>query len=259
MLKKSHPALSFNKAELRNVRVGGESLQIWMAPDIDTLLNDFIKVGHEDADWNQKRCPFGAVLWPSARALWEWFNEAPARFKSIANKNDGDQLQVIELGSGIGFLSALLASRTQWLITASDYEPAYRDYLEANAKLMGAIKAPSFTVIDWCEPAPEHLRNKFDLVIACDVLYDDSHLDSLPRIACELLSRDGTLLLADPERFRFETAFEKISKRFEKTNRYEKIIANSDDEAQQSGVINPGLKQTKIQIIHCQKPFIVES
>lgn len=253
-MKRSHPALSFERAKLRRVRVAGQELQIWMAPDIDALLNDFIEVGNENSEWNDKRCPFGAVLWPSARALWEWLCEDTSRFESFASARTNENYRVLELGSGVGFFSALIASHTKWSITASDYEPAYADYLRENSKLLGGHE-PQFETLDWCEPAPLHLRDRFDLVIGCDVFYDDTHLESLPRIASELLKPGGTLLLADPERFRFQSALDKITARFNHLNRYETVVANTEDEATHHGVVSPGSKQTKVQIIHCQKPL----
>ncbi|NBO37265.1 methyltransferase domain-containing protein [bacterium] len=256
--KKSHPALAFARARLRTVRVRDEDLQVWMAPDIDSLLTDFIEANQQNQDLASQRCPFGAVLWPSARALWEWLCEEPARFEQVAGRIDDSTFRVIELGCGVGFLSALLAARTQWSITASDYEPAYAEYLSANCKLYGS-RMVDFQTLDWCEKAPQNILGRFDLVIACDVLYDDSHLESLPRIARELLKPEGALLLADPQRFRFETALEKIRTHFAKMNDYKIIVKNSDDDSLKSGVINPQTQSTRVEILHCQNPFTSKS
>jgi 2-polyprenyl-3-methyl-5-hydroxy-6-metoxy-1,4-benzoquinol methylase len=253
-MKISHPALTFEKAKLRTVRVGRDNFQVWMAPDIDSLLTHFIEVGEQNDEWNQQRCPFGAVLWPSARALWQWLNEDKSRFEIVAKSPSDNSVRVLELGSGVGFLAALLSAKTKWSVTASDYEPAYATYLAANCELQGAEKIP-FETLDWCEAAPVHLRNSFDIVVACDVLYDDSHLDSLPRIATELLKPNGALLLADPERFRFQTAVSKIAQRFAQIQTYQTIVENSEEDATQSGVVNPNNRQSKVQILHCQNPL----
>ncbi|MEY4065507.1 MAG: hypothetical protein RIR26_1715 [Pseudomonadota bacterium] len=252
--KKSHPALSFAKAEKRSVRVCGESVDVWMAPDMDALLEDFIAVSHQDLEFNDHRCPFGAVLWPSARALWEWLSAQPARFEELAAPVEKDDFKVIELGSGVGFLSALLSAKTRWSLTTTDYEPAYSSYLDANCQLLGA-KTPPFQTLDWCEPAPRALAGQFDLVIACDVLYDDSHIQNLPRIAAELLKPNGTLILADPERYRFETALQRLGQHFQNVKLHQTLVDNSADDSFQSGVVNSDQRQTRVQIVHCQKPF----
>jgi predicted nicotinamide N-methyase len=253
--KRPHPALHISKAQKRSVSIGGTELPVWMAPDIDALLNDFITSSQtEGEDLGEQRCPFGAVLWPSARALWQWLQEDANRWTLVARSPDDATVNAIELGSGVGFFAALMSARTRWSITASDYEPAYEDYLDANCKLHTARKVP-FLTLDWCEPTPRNLRNSFDLVLACDVFYDDSHLDNLPRIASELLKPNGTLLLADPERFRFRSAVEKLHQYFQKVEIHPTRIDNSTDDSEKSGVVNPNIKQTDVQIVHCQNPL----
>lgn len=253
--KRPHPALNIANAQKRSVRLQGRDVPVWMAPDIDKLLNDFINVSQREGEsLGDQRCPFGAVLWPSARALWEWLQDDETRWSKVARERNNCDARAIELGSGVGFLSALLARDTRWDLTATDYEPAYADYLQANCELYQTRQLP-FLTLDWCEPTPTHLRKSFDLVIACDVFYDDSHLDSVPRIAAELLKPEGTLLLADPERFRFQTAVEKIGKRFGRIEMFNKTIENTSDEANMSGVINPNTRQTTVQILHCQNPL----
>ncbi|MFZ9519583.1 MAG: class I SAM-dependent methyltransferase [Silvanigrellaceae bacterium] len=250
--KRPHPALSFAGAQKRMVKLAGLNVPVWMAPDIDKLLESFIEANDADTELNQeRRCPFGAVLWPSARALWEWLMAAEDRWQSVAKDKSDATVTALELGSGVGFFSALLASQTQWNLTASDYEPAYEDYLHANCELQGVGKVP-FRTLDWCEPTPADLRHKFDLIIACDVFYDDSHLDSVPRIARELLKPEGILLIADPERFRYTTALEKLKGTFDNLQIHTTTIENSPEEASQSGVVNPNIRKTTIQIVRCQ-------
>lgn len=253
--KRPHPALSFMNAQKRSVKLRGEYVPVWMAPDIDKLLNDFIETNETEGEkLGQQRCPFGAVLWPSARALWEWLNESQERWEKVARQKDDSAVHAIELGSGVGFFAALLAAQTRWSMVATDYEPAYEDYLHANCKLQGAKPIP-FLTLDWCEPTPAHMQNKFDLVIACDVFYDDSHLESVPRIAKDLLKPEGTLLLADPERFRFQTALEKLRAHFESVQIFTTSVENSPEDALKSGVVNPSKPRTSVQIVHCQKPL----
>jgi len=252
-MKMPHPALSFDNATIRKVQIGQDSIDVWMAPSIDHLLEEFIAAGQQNPEWNKQRCPFGAVLWPSARALWQWLNADTSRYFQCAAAPTDSQFKVLELGCGIGFFSALLASRTQWSITATDYEPAYAKYVEANTQLHAKNKV-QFETLDWSDPLPEHLTGRFDLVVACDVFYDDSHINSLPEVAAKLLKPSGSMLLADPERFRFTTAIKALSSHFERIANYQSAVTNSPDESGHSGVINPNQKSTLVQILHCQIP-----
>lgn len=254
-MKQPHPALSFDKATLRKVHVGELLLDVWMAPNIDHLLEEFIAAGEEDPRWNQQRCPFGAVLWPSARALWQWLNADVSRYAKYAALPSEKNFRVIELGCGVGFLSALLASKTNWSIIATDYEPAYERYVEENTRLHSG-NSVEFKTLDWSETLPVEMTGAFDLVVACDVFYDDSHIQSLPALAAKLLKPNGSMLLADPERFRFTTALNTLKNYFEQLNINQFTIAHSPDESGNSGVINPDKKSTSVQIIHCQIPRI---
>lgn len=257
-MKKAHPALSFDRATLRSVRVGDTFLEVFMAPSMDKLLDEFIAAEKVDVDFRQQRCPFGAVLWPSARALWLWLNETPSRYPQLGAHPDNPDFKVIELGCGVGFLSALLATKTHWKITASDYEPAYADFVKANAQHQGADHV-DFLTLDWCERLPDHLAGQFDLVIACDVFYDDSHINTVPRIASELLKPTGSFLLADPQRFRFQTALEVISDFFGQRGIEQKTMTHEPSESIDLGVVNPKQSETTVQIIHCQNPHIKNS
>jgi predicted nicotinamide N-methyase len=254
--KQPHPALHFSRARQHSIRLQGKNVAVWMAPDIDELLNDFIATSESDAGLknDSQRCPFGAVLWPSARALWEWLAESDARWEQVARAPQDATVRAIELGSGVGFLSALLGARTQWNLTASDYEPAYEDYLNANCILQKSTHIP-FVTLDWLQSPPKALRQQFDLVIACDVFYDNDHLKSVPRIACELLKPNGTLLLADPERFRFTSALDALAKKFQKVEIYSTSVENSREDSHLRGVVNPFIEQTVVQIVHCQNPL----
>lgn len=233
----------------------GQEFAVWMAPDIDALLNDFIQTTESHgAELGDQRCPFGAVLWPSARALWQWLNESEERWQILARRKDDPTVNAIELGSGVGFFAALLGANTRWKVTASDYEPAYADYLHANCLLHKSPQLP-FLTLDWIEPAAETLQKNFDLVIACDVFYDDSHLMNVPRIAAELLKPDGTMLLADPERFRFRTALDLLRNHFSSVTLYNTNIDHTPEEAKSTGVVNPKVLSTSVQIVHCQNPL----
>lgn len=256
--KRPHPALTFAKARLRNVSVCGTFVPVWMAPSIDDLLEDFIEQNHTVGDeLGQQRCPFGAVLWPSARALWEWLLESDDQWNLVAPDKDDAHVRVIELGTGVGFLSALMAAHTRWSITASDYEPAYQDYLAANCKVQKARDVP-FVTLDWCEKIPDPLQEKHDLVVACDVLYDDTHLQNIPRVAAELLKPDGALVLADPERFRFDAALDELKKSFSHVRVFTTSVEHQPEDALKSGTVNATARSTQVKIVHCQNPLRVK-
>jgi predicted nicotinamide N-methyase len=99
-------------------------------------------------------------------------------------------LRVVELGCGLGVPSLVAAARGA-KVTATDWAPDAIELLQENAERNGLeLRAE---VRDWREPWDE----RFDLVLAADVLYERRYVDVL----LELLPRlGGEVLFADPGR-----------------------------------------------------------
>lgn len=218
----------------------GEQKPIHVIDSFDDFLEDFaIEVGGQLTD---ERCPFGVLLWPSARAVARCLaREAPLPYEA--------PLQIIELGCGVGFLSCALAKlfpRAQ--VLACDYETRLEAYVEANALAWGVAERVHFQKVDWRQAAPKELLARADWVLGADVFYDDSHLKHLPPFARDLMKADALLTLADPKRFRFGTAMDILKNHFT-LNRWVEEECSMDQEGIEEFMINSGVRNQKVSIL----------
>ncbi len=223
----------------------GETRPIHVVDSFDDFLNGFAdEVGGQLTD---ERCPFGVLLWPSARTVARWLvgHEPFPRQQP---------LRIIELGCGVGFLSCALALLyPQAQILACDYELRLRDYVEANTASWGVQDRVSFQPIDWRKPVPKDLIGTADWVLGADVFYDDSHLKHLPAFARDLLKPHGLLTLADPKRFRFGTAMDILKSLFV-LKRWEEEECALDQEGIEDFMVNSGLMKQKVSILEFGLP-----
>jgi predicted nicotinamide N-methyase len=134
------------------VRVGEVELSLLRPVSPDALLD-------EDAFARDEFLPYWAELWPAATAL-------AVALPDVAG------LRVVELGCGLGLPSLVAAARGAD-VTASDWAEDAIELLRENAARNGlALRA---VVRDWREPWPE----RFDVVIAADVLYERRNVEPL--------------------------------------------------------------------------------
>jgi predicted nicotinamide N-methyase len=134
------------------VRVGEVELSLLRPVSPDALLD-------EDAFARDEFLPYWAELWPAATAL-------AVALPDVAG------LRVVELGCGLGLPSLVAAARGAD-VTASDWAEDAIELLRENAARNGlALRAE---VRDWREPWPE----RFDVVIAADVLYERRNVEPL--------------------------------------------------------------------------------
>ena len=132
------------------VEVAGVRLQL-LRPESPEALID------EEAFADDEFLPYWAELWPAARALAEALP-------------DVDGLRVVELGCGLG-LPSLVAAGKGADVTATDWSQDAIALLRENASRNGLeLRAE---VRDWREPWEE----RFDLVLAADVLYERRNVE----------------------------------------------------------------------------------
>jgi predicted nicotinamide N-methyase len=136
--------------DLREESVLGLSLLRPVAPD--GLID-------EEAFARDEFLPYWAELWPAALALAEALPDVAG-------------LRVCELGCGLGVPSLVAASRGAD-VTATDWAPEAIDLLAENTVRNGL--ALDAEVRDWREPWAE----RFDLVLAADVLYERRNVEPL--------------------------------------------------------------------------------
>jgi predicted nicotinamide N-methyase len=114
--------------------------------------------------------PYWAELWPAALAL---AGALPARLEGV---------RVVELGCGLGVPSLVAAARGA-AVTATDFAPEGIHLLRRNAERNGIPLRVE--VHDWREPWPE----RFDLVLAADLLYEQRNVEPLLERLRELAPR----------------------------------------------------------------------
>jgi predicted nicotinamide N-methyase len=108
---------------------------------------------------------------------------------ALASALDGEALEgkrVVELGCGLG-LPGIVAARAGASVLATDASEEALTLAARNAGENGVWLETA--AVDWAEPAALLERAPFDLVLAADILYEESSaaplLSLLPRLAPE--------------------------------------------------------------------------
>lgn len=167
----------FRLARVR-IPLGDDSMEIIRPENSDDLINeaDFVK---------DERMPYWADIWPSAVAL-----------ASHVATLDGRGRRLLELGCGAGLVSAA-ALKSGFVVTATDYYEDALLFARVNALRNGGFD-PRVLLLDWRQ-IPDDLET-FDLVVASDVLYEQTYPALVAGVLARALSADGAALIADPGR-----------------------------------------------------------
>jgi predicted nicotinamide N-methyase len=153
----------------------------------------------EDAFAADEFLPYWAELWPAATTLAEAIPDVAG-------------LRVVELGCGLG-LPSLVAAAKGGHVTATDWAPAAIELLAANAARNGIeLRAE---VRDWRDPWEE----RFDLVLAADVLYEQRNVDPLLERLAELAPAALVALAGRPYEQEFLRAAEASGLRIQHAGR----------------------------------------
>ena len=134
------------------MRVGAVELSLLRPASPDALLD-------EESFARDEFLPYWAELWPASTAL-------AAALPDVAG------LRVVELGCGLGLPSLVAAARGA-IVTASDWADDAVELLRENAARNRLVLRAE--VRDWREPWPE----RFDIVLAADVLYERRNVEPL--------------------------------------------------------------------------------
>jgi predicted nicotinamide N-methyase len=164
---------------------------------IDVELNDAVLLDDDHTS-------VGLQSWGSAIVLAQKICANPASFS--LRHGDGDEtrpLRILELGAGTGLLSIIAAKilhRTlpSPIIIATDYHPDVMANLSANIRTnfpaRSCAQLPvTVHTLDWEDPvysAP--LDERFDVVLAADVIYHPEHARLIKGCVERVLERMGT-------------------------------------------------------------------
>ncbi|HYX34108.1 MAG TPA: methyltransferase domain-containing protein [Oligoflexus sp.] len=227
-------------SKLIHIEFMNELRPIRVVDSFDDFLDDFAtEVGGQLTD---ERCPFGVLLWPSARIVARWLVQEAPWERDVP-------LKIIELGCGVGFLSCALATLfPNAEIIACDYEARLEPYVNVNAAAWGVSRRVEFRQVDWRQAVPQKWKHQADWVLGADVFYDDSHLKHLPPFARDLLKADGLLTLADPKRFRFGTALDILKNHFT-LRRWVEEDCDIEREGIEDFMVSSGVLKQKVSIL----------
>lgn len=194
----------------QTVTVAGQQLPLVVPADIYEVMEWYLNKGDDDRD------PYWARPWPSGTALATQLLRRPALVQG---------LRVCEVGAGLGMagLAAALAGARE--VVLMDREPlglhcalmtaaawGLRDLQPSNvvqpslprlqqlqpADTCGLGGTPGRVVarlVDWNEPSSEE---RYDVVLCCDVLYEEGSVEPVAELVQQLLAPGGRLMLADP-------------------------------------------------------------
>jgi predicted nicotinamide N-methyase len=137
-------------------------------------------LGISSATWSL----FG-VVWPAARIL--------AATVSLFELNGK---RVLELGCGLA-LSSIVLHKMGIDITASDYHPLAKEFLDENI-LSNKLTPIKFQTGNW--EAENPLLGEFDLIIGSDVLYEPSHSELVSNFIDCHSDVNVEVIIVDPNR-----------------------------------------------------------
>lgn len=160
----------------RRIEIAGRPLSVWRPPDMESLID--LAAFEQD-----ERIPYWADVWESAIVLAE----------ELAD-NTGTGMTLLELGCGLG-LPSLAAARAGFAVTATDYESAALEGVVYNAARNG-LDTIVTRQLDW-RALPADL-DRYDRVVAADVLYESHHPAALAAVIARTLRPGGLALVADP-------------------------------------------------------------
>jgi len=159
-----------------DVAIGGKTISILHPESAEDLIDE------RDFDLDE-RLPYWAELWPSARVLAEKVRGMSGRGRSL-----------LELGCGSG-LVATSASLAGFKVTVSDYYEDALRFARVNVRRNGGGAARGL-LLDW-RNLPSTL-DRFDVVVASDVLYERPYGPLVARVLDAALAPDGLAIIADP-------------------------------------------------------------
>jgi len=166
------------------VSLGGRACEMWIADDVDVLLNEMIAQPHRP-DVRDELLPYWADLWPSAIALAE----------AVTQSTTHTVGSVIEIGCGPG-LPSIAAALRGWPVIFTDVNASALSLAALNARANGIVN-PNTRLLDWRFP-PEDLRA--DLILASDVAYEARSFAPLAACFHALLRPGGRVWLTEPQR-----------------------------------------------------------
>jgi predicted nicotinamide N-methyase len=150
-------------------------------------------------DGNELHLPYWAELWDSALAVGRQLVHgeelrSSRRSRAGSHAKNRHRMSVLDLGCGMGFAGMVAAAMGARVVLA-DLEPEALLFARLNA-LRWADRVRTRR-LNW---QTDRLRERFDLIIGADVLYDRSQWEYLEPFFRSHLADGGCVLLGEPGR-----------------------------------------------------------
>jgi ETFB lysine methyltransferase len=176
MLLRRFPVRSFD------LPVGSATVRITTAKDIEDLIN-----GISDAEFRKdERLPYWADVWHSAVALGDFLLQHPVLVR---------RREVLEIGCGLG-VPGIIAASLGATVTFSDNDETALLAAELNLQTTLPDVVASFASLDFRTP-PDR---QWPVILAADVIYEARFIDPLAAFLARALEKEGTVVLAEPNR-----------------------------------------------------------
>lgn len=206
------------RTQVESLQWGELKLNVTSLADIDQTIDDLFVVYQEQGrtELFEEMCPYFGILWPSGRVLAgelaRVFDQSASERPDWA-RNPG---RVLELGCGLGVV-AMVLSKSGFQVDVIDQHPDAIRFLALNLRNngIGLLGQQSETDVlpelspaessvryfgkDWCD-AWALKSNRWPLVVASDVLYDQKQPAKLKETLERTVEQDGVAIIADPGR-----------------------------------------------------------
>lgn len=181
--------------------------------EIDRICENSEAMSPEEVSRALDLSPYFGVVWPSARGLSTFLVE---KGKELAQK------RILEVGCGLA-LPSFVAARLGASVVATDFHPEVRGFIEKNTRLNGVTI--EYREQDWRDLS--QVDERFDIVIASDVLYEKEHPRDLVASVLAWLNPEGFVILADPGRTYLQTAVDEFERRGYLGKLHPRVVANT--------------------------------
>lgn len=173
------------RVRYRTIEIGNNDIHICTLRDKQQFSdpkNTALNLGISSATW-----PIFGTIWPSILVLAHHMLNFDIKDKRI-----------LELGCGMA-LSSLLLNERNADITATDYHPEVKKFLDRNVQLNNG-KDIAFKRVDWADDTSE--LGLFDLIIGSDLLYEDLHVSLIAQFIEKHTMPKCEIIIVDPGRGR---------------------------------------------------------
>ena len=165
----------------RTITLGKRNWRLVVPAQPDAFLESPKRLAAYERDGTT---PYWAYLWPVSSAMAE----------AVVSARWPTGLRLLEIGAGIG-LVGLAAAQSGLDVTVSDCDQTAVDVALYNARRHGLENVRGLR-IDWRAP----LRERFHVILGCDVLHDPADHEAILDFAGGSLTPEGVCWMGDPGR-----------------------------------------------------------